>query len=551
MVLLAPRASEREINKRLEKMNLLPEQLQKEIKVVRVSSKPLVPEQVVVQTLILFIASLVLIAGLINFLKNCVYTFYNRTQELSLRKELGAGRLSLWNMLFLEILLVLLGAGAISICISELVISHLYLFLPAKAHQLLTISLRDLLIKQMWIVIALCAGCALIAWLAVIRMEKLSVIRGLQGAGAIHRGRHVIRNFMVGFQIFICTLFIGGTLGLHFIYRNMENDRYYPLPHKELKRIWTFSLSEPQLQGRQDEILSQIKQLSGVEDVLRVSYHYSLPYESSQGYRMYGVVLSAGKNYFSFYNVPVQGKLPDNDQTIVVQKSFWKILMADTAMTNTVLGNKTYQVTGYYEREPFTVEQSRSFTAVTFSEQGNHFYVKSVPGQEEGIKEQIDRIIRRYLPATIPLPIISREKELNEVSRGEFDLLRNLFAILSLITIVITVMGIYATITVDSLSRQKEVAIRKVNGASMKDIVYLFGKLYLRLWGVASLIAFSVLFLITQTVSNDFRKYTSHFSSLWFWFVVLILAALLVFVTVAYRIKKISKLNPAVMVRKD
>lgn len=551
MVLLANRVPEREINERLSRMNLLPGQPEKEIKVVRVSSILLSTEELAMKTLVLFVASLVLIAGLINFLKNCIYSFYSRTQELSLRKELGAGRLSLWSMLFLEIMMVLLGAAIISICLSELIVPRLYLFLPPAITALLSPDLPALIVRQVWMVALLCIGCALIAWIAIVRMKRWSVIRGLRGTGSARQGKHAVRNFMVGFQIFICILFIGGTLGFHFVYRNIEQNSYYPLSREELDGIWTFSLQEPQLQGRHDEIESQLKQLGGVKDILRTSYWYTVPYEMTQGYRMYGLVVRAGKNYFSFYNIPVHGSLPDNEQKIAVPRSFMEILQTDTTRINPVLGDKSFQVSGYFERVPFQVERKRTFTVVSFSGQGNHFYVKCVPGKEKEVQEQIRQIIRRYLPDTIPFRMMSLEEEIYETSKGWFDQLRNLFAILSVITIVITVMGIYSTITVDSLSRQKEVAIRKVNGAGRRDIVYLFGKLYLRLWLIAGLIAFPALFLLTRAFSGDLAGYTAHFNRPWFWLAVFGISALLVFVTVAYRIGKISELNPALMVRKD
>lgn len=47
-------------------------------------------ELTMVQYLILFIASLILVSGLINFLKFIIQMFYNRQREVALRKCMGS-----------------------------------------------------------------------------------------------------------------------------------------------------------------------------------------------------------------------------------------------------------------------------------------------------------------------------------------------------------------------------------------------------------------------------------------------------------------------------
>lgn len=42
--------------------------------------------------------------------------------------------------------------------------------------------------------------------------------------------------------------------------------------------------------------------------------------------------------------------------------------------------------------------------------------------------------------------------------------------ILGIVSIIICIMGVFSTITLDTRTRRKEVAIRKVNGAKSKDI---------------------------------------------------------------------------------
>lgn len=49
-------------------------------------------------------------------------------------------------------------------------------------------------------------------------------------------------------------------------------------------------------------------------------------------------------------------------------------------------------------------------------------------------------------------------------------------------------LGIYGAISIDTVRRQKEVAIRKINGARLLNIYWLFGKTYLILFLISSIL---------------------------------------------------------------
>ena len=79
---------------------------------------------------LLLIASLILTAGLINFLKFTIQSFYNRIRELGLRKCLGSSYSELFRMLSCEVLLILLLSFLLTLAFSESIIPYLYHYLP-------------------------------------------------------------------------------------------------------------------------------------------------------------------------------------------------------------------------------------------------------------------------------------------------------------------------------------------------------------------------------------------------------------------------------------
>ena len=60
-----------------------------------------------------------------------------------------------------------------------------------------------------------------------------------------------------------------------------------------------------------------------------------------------------------------------------------------------------------------------------------------------------------------------------EIQAMEY-MLKDTILFFAIVSIIITLLGVYSSITLDTERRQKEVAIRKVNGAGMSHICLLY-----------------------------------------------------------------------------
>src|SRR3954451_24281833 len=69
------------------------------------------------------------------------------------------------------------------------------------------------------------------------------------------------------------------------------------------------------------------------------------------------------------------------------------------------------------------------------------------------------------------------------------DLMYQAFKIFAVLSIIIGCMGLYGLVSFLAIQRQKEIGIRKVLGASVQAIVYLFSKEFALLVVIAFLIA--------------------------------------------------------------
>jgi putative ABC transport system permease protein len=117
-----------------------------------------------------------------------------------------------------------------------------------------------------------------------------------------------------------------------------------------------------------------------------------------------------------------------------------------------------------------------------------------------------------------------------------------LFQLFSFIFLLIGCLGLYGLVTFVVNRKGKEIAIRKVLGATVSGILMMFSKEYVRLIIVSFLIAVPVAY---YAVDSWFSNFTNHIDLHWWLFVIpgflILVIALLVVTTKTFRI---AQANP-------
>jgi len=128
-------------------------------------------------------------------------------------------------------------------------------------------------------------------------------------------------------------------------------------------------------------------------------------------------------------------------------------------------------------------------------------------------------------------------------------------AVLKLLTvmtgacILIAIFGVYSLTSLSCQQRRKEIALRKINGAEVLDIMNIFFKESLVLLAVAALFAFPAGYFIMERWLQNYVKQTSMDAWL---FVSIFLAVFLVIVlSTVYVIWMAARQNPAEVVKNE
>ena len=130
----------------------------------------------------------------------------------------------------------------------------------------------------------------------------------------------------------------------------------------------------------------------------------------------------------------------------------------------------------------------------------------------------------------------------------EFEL-RGIVGFFSIVSLLIVLLGVYAAITLDTEYRRKEMAIRKVNGAGVKQIAFIFARLYIWLLLVTAILAFPIVAFIIREYSSSYAIFAD--AGVLFYACIFLGITLIIAFTVAFRIYRITQVNPAEIIRKE
>jgi ABC-type antimicrobial peptide transport system permease subunit len=153
----------------------------------------------------------------------------------------------------------------------------------------------------------------------------------------------------------------------------------------------------------------------------------------------------------------------------------------------------------------------------------------------------IEKVWKKYFPEHV-FNSTFMDEDIEKFYRQE-KRLSITYNIATVLAILISCLGLYGLVSFMALQKTKEVGIRKVLGATMADIVYLFSKEFTILVGIAFLIAAPVGYWLMQRWLQDF-VYRIRISPGIF-FATLFISMGLAWITVGYKSIGAAMVNPA------
>jgi ABC-type antimicrobial peptide transport system permease subunit len=140
------------------------------------------------------------------------------------------------------------------------------------------------------------------------------------------------------------------------------------------------------------------------------------------------------------------------------------------------------------------------------------------------------------------------ENEVREMYR-EDKRIASIYSIFTFIAILISALGLLSMSLFDIQQRRKEIAIRKVNGATATDIIRLLLKKYFWSLVISFVIASPVAMLAINRYLEDFAHKAPV--SWWLFAVAIVITAGISLLTLIYQTQKAANRNPAEVVKAE
>ncbi|WP_338875154.1 ABC transporter permease [Spirosoma sp. SC4-14] len=518
----------------------------------------------VLYTLII-VGLFLMLASCINFINIATAQALKRSKEVGIRKAMGSSRGQLIRQFLTETSLLTLVAVVLALLIAQLCLPML--------NNALTVLGADMTVLDVfrpnslgWFV-GLIGGVILLAGvypsLVLTRFTPVTALRSGYGQVTTKQiGSLLVRRGLVVFQFFITQLFLIGVIVM------MTQMRYMKQMDLGFRQDAILTIPVPTKNPAKQELLrSQLRQVSGVEQValgaeVPASYRripISFSFDNHAQPEAFPTTVKVGdQKYIPLFDIKlVAGRNFLNNDTVsneaIVNETMVKQL--GLHLPKEILG-KSIRVWGRTQTivgvvKDFHLSDLREVipptTILNYYPENHIAALKLTPANRSETVSAIEASWNTLFPEYV-FKANFVDDMLNQFYMTERILL-GLAQLFSLIAILIGCLGLYGLVSFMAEAKTKEIGIRKVLGATVRELLWLFGREFSRLIIIGFLLAAPVGWLL---MNGWLRGYVYRIQPGWWVFALtLSLTVLVTVLTIGYESLKAALTNPVKSLRTE
>ena len=473
-----------------------------------------------------FIAFFILAMAVVNFINMSVSRSSSRMKEIGVRKVLGGLRRQLIAQFLTESILLVFLATALALLLYQL-------FAPWFSNVLgKEIPVLQVLPWYFWTALplfALLLGSAAGLYPAFV-LSAMPSVDSLKGGRVSVKENIFLRKGLVGFQfatatiVFVGALIISQQISLFFS-KELGYDKEF-IVSAQLPRNWSL----PGVQ-HMETVRQEFTTLPGVKDV---ALSFEIPNGNNSGstgmYRLgedstraivaqrliadehysatYQIPMTAG----SFFHAPGQNAGQDSMRVVINETAAralgWQNPAAAIGQPVKFLGfsSQTFTVSGVTRDFHFGAMGSAippyTFVHVSLANMYRYLSFKLRPGNTAERMEELQKKWAALLPGAA-FEYQFMDETLARLYRSELQL-KKAASTATVLAAIIVLLGVLGMVSISVQKRTKEIAIRKVIGASVPGIIRLFIREFVPLLLGAGLVASPLAYFIMQRWLNDY-----------------------------------------------
>jgi ABC-type antimicrobial peptide transport system permease subunit len=505
------------------------------------------------------VAAFLLLTGCINYINLATAQSVLRSKEIGLRKVMGSNKSSLMLQFLMETFIVVAISGIVAFILAEV--------LRFNLQSLLNFTLTNYnffdpvaIASTLGIVTLVTVLAGLYPSMIISRFNPVTALKSKFTSGQISGIN--IRKVLVVLQFSITQMLVVGTF---IVVSQMEHFRNVDMG---FNREAVLSARVP---NRKPEVLSaMINQLRDLPGVSSVSLHYTTPSGVRRNRSYADVMLPEGNgladaHVFEYYSIDsaylklfeidlIAGrnlKPADAKTSVLVNQTLCKELQLGTPAeaVGKVLkmgGGELFTVVGVVTDFYSNSLKERVDNAVFFTED-NYSAVSvklDLKNTSVSLPESV-KAVEKVWSATFPEFVFNYIFLDDNIATfyAQEKKYSQMFQLFSFVFLVIGCLGLFGLITFVVNRKGKEVAIRKVLGASINSIIMLFSREYVQLIIVSFLIATPVAYYVVNSWLSNFAN---HIDLQWWLFAIPgLLVLFIALMVISLRSLKVARANPA------
>ena len=509
------------------------------------------------------VALLLLVISVLNYLLSTISEAVRRSCEFATRKCFGAEGRNVYGLLFREASIVMLIALALA--------AMLLTAAAPLVEDIMGVSFKAMMVPMSWgavsaaVIIVLACTALIPGWLYL----KMPVTAAFRRYSDSKRGW---KHALLATQFTVNVFMFGMLLAISSQYNKVtDSDPGYD--YDDVYYVYTGGIPEATVQT----CMAELAAVPGIADVQRCSV---LPLQGSSGNNIYlpggnRELLNIADQYygtsgfFEFFDIPiVEGRAPAAPKEIAVSRSFVSEMEKLAGWTDGAVGKQVllsehsdgsedfFTICGVYEdyligsfNNPddrpsirFWAERPDRFVFL-------QYLLIKAEDSASGIAATLEDIIRRNLDdGRRQFEVLSYEEQMRSLYSDNRKS-RDTFVIGCIFSLLISVFGLVGYIASEANRRGKEIAIRKINGATASDISAMFAADSLRMAAIAIVIGDVLLYVAASGYLTLFPERVSL--SVWNFVAADLLLVLLTVAAAATCSCRISRANPAESIKNE
>ena len=502
------------------------------------------------------LSGIIIFCALCNYLVSMITRIRIRCREMALRRTLGGSRRSIIHLFNCETLIMILCSAVLGLLLT------IYVLPEFRQYSEVTLSLSSVMTEVGCYLLAVAAVGIAASSLTTFILTRRSILAGLQPVTA-HRGNLGINKIgtFVQLTVSLVCIFYVGVMQLqlkHLMYSDaLGMDKtdvgmifsIDPL-NEEIKQIVKSSaLTEEVLEGN----TSPIPMRSSRKTILELQENKA----QNIGEGQFINLIMIDSHFYEFFHIrALRGRLPRAGAAEAVvslstckadgwEQPIGKHVQISNEPEMTIVGivPNLYQESVTKEPEPQIFYNGQYCPFIRKPD----FIFRAHKGCIEPLIKEINQEVA-HLDQSNKIEVMDLEKTYNEQFSADLLLLQ-LQEIAAIVSILISLIGVFSTICLTLEQRRREIAIRKIHGGKFRNILqmFLFGQLRILL--LSAVVAGPIGYILShQWMSQYDQKITSYG---WLYPVIIVLMAVLIFVTVYRQISLAARENPAQAIKQE